>query len=260
MVAVLPGAVAVQAGRTGGGWQQAWRSNAHPPHGPNKYSNNSILVLARLELLAVESGHGQGADAVNIELMPGLTNVVRFPVEERRAPSMAVIYEIEPDVREVLRVGESFFLELPDPELANQVDAETARYIAEQVLPLTPAERGPALDDLQHPMVAAAVEACRHADRVGKRAVEAGERLAMAQAGGGQWLGVLEQAADGLVSQAAELLILAHQRCQEAHGVNRAVGMARRDEAWTPYSAAETSDWLAEAGRADQARKAARTA
>jgi hypothetical protein len=197
---------------------------------------------------------------VNIELMPGLTNVVRFPVEERMAPSMSVIHGIEPDVREVLQVCEGFFLELPDSELANQVDAETARYIAEQVLPLAPAERGPALDDLLRPVVAAAVEACRHADRVGKRAVEAGERLALAQAGGGQWLGLLERDADGLLSQSAELLILAHQRCQEAHGVNRAVGMARRDEAWTPYSAAETSDWLAEAGRADQARRAARTA
>jgi len=123
---------------------------------------------------------------VNIELMPGLTNVVRFPVEERVAPSMAVIYGIEPDVREVLQVCEGFFLELPDPEHANQVDAETARYIAEQVLPLAPSERGPALDDLMRPVVALAVEACRRADQVGKRAVAAGERLALAQASGGQ--------------------------------------------------------------------------
>jgi hypothetical protein len=197
---------------------------------------------------------------VNIELMPGLTNVVRFPVEERVAPSMAVIYGIEPDVREVLQVVEGFFLEQPDLELANGVDAETALYIAEQVLPLPPSERGPALDDLLRPVVAAAVEACRRADRVGKRAVAAGERLAVAQASGGQWLGLLEEAADSLVGQAAELLVLAHQRCQEAHGVSRAVGMARRGETWTPYSAADTSDWLAEAGRADQARGAARIA
>ncbi len=197
---------------------------------------------------------------MNIELMPGLTNVVRFPVEERTAPSMDVIYKIEPDVREVLQVCEGFFLEMPDPEHANQVDAETARYIAEQVLPLAPSERGPALDNLLQPVVATAVEACRRADQVGKRAVAAGERLALAQAGGGQWLGLLEQNADGLLSQSAELLVLAHQRCQEAHGVNRAVGMARRGETWTPYSVADTADWLAEAGWADQARKAARTA
>jgi len=82
----------------------------------------------------------------------------------------------------------------------------------------------------------------------------------MAQAGGGQWLGLLERDADGLLSQSAELLVLAHQRCQEAHGVSLAVGMARRDETWTPYSVADTSDWLAGAGRTDQAHKAARTA
>ncbi len=197
---------------------------------------------------------------MNIELMPGLTNVVRFPMEERTAPSMAVVHGIEPDVREVLQVCEGFFLELPDPEHANQVDAETADYIAEQVLPLAPSERGPALDDLLRPMVATAVEACRRADQVGKRAVAAGERLAMAQASGGQWLGLLERDVDGLLGQSAELLVLAHRRCQEAHGVNRAVGMARRGETWTPYSAADTADWLAEAGRADQARRAARTA
>ncbi len=197
---------------------------------------------------------------MNIELMPGLTNVVRFPVEERTAPSMDVIYKIEPDVREVMQVVEGFFLEMPDPEHTNQVDAETARYIAEQVLPLAPSERSPALDDLMHPVVALAVEACRRADQMGKRAVAAGERLALAQAGGGQWLGLLERDADGLLSQSAELLVLAHQRCQEAHGVNRAVGMARRGETWTPYNVADTADWLAEAGRADQARKATRTA
>jgi len=197
---------------------------------------------------------------VNIELMPGLTNVLRFPVEERVAPSMAVIHGIEPDVREVLQVCEGFFLELPDPEHANQVDAETADYIAEQVLPLAPSERGPALDDLLRPVVATAVEAYRRADQVGKRAVAAGERLALAQAGGGQWLGLLERDADGLLSRSAELLVLAHQRCQEAHGVSRAVGMARSGETWTPYSVADMADWLIEAGRADQARKATRTA
>ncbi len=197
---------------------------------------------------------------MNIELMPGLTNVVRFPVEERTAPSMDVIYKIEPDVREVMQVVEGFFLEIPDPEHANQVDAETACYIAEQVLPLVPSERGPALDDLLRPVVATAVEACRRADQVGKRAVAAGERLALAQAGGGQWLGLLERDADGLLSHSAELLVLAHQRCQEAHGVNRAVGMARRGETWTPYSTADATDWLIAAGQADQVRKATASA
>ena len=66
----------------------------------------------------------------------------------------------------------------------------------------------------------------------------------------------LQERADALLNEAAELLIVAHERCQEAHGVHRAVGFARRGEAWTPYSAAETADWLIEAGGADQARRA----
>ena len=37
---------------------------------------------------------------MNIELLPGLTNVIRFPIELRAAPSMDVLYEIEPDSRE----------------------------------------------------------------------------------------------------------------------------------------------------------------
>ncbi len=126
---------------------------------------------------------------MNTELMPGLTNVVRFPVEERTAPSMDVIYKIEPDVREVMQVVEGFFLEMPDPELANQVDAETACYIAEQVLPLAPPERGPALDGLLLPVVATAIEACHRADQVGKRAVAAGERLADGPSGRGPMAG-----------------------------------------------------------------------
>ncbi len=178
-------------------------------------------------------------------------------LELRVTPSMDVIQEIEPDVREVLLVGESFFMELPEPDLRDQVDAATAEYIAEQVLPLAPDERRRALDELLRPVVAQAVEACRRADRVGQRSVEAQRRLLRAQTDGGCWMAPLEESADALMSEAAELLILAHQRCQEAHGVSRAVGLAHRDKAWTPYSAAETTDWLVAAGEADQARRAA---
>lgn len=192
---------------------------------------------------------------MKIELMPGLTNVVRFPVELRMAPSMELIYEIEPDVREVLSVGEAFFLVLPDPDLREQVDAHTATYIAEHILPLAPAERRPALRAMLLPIVAQAVDACRKAHQAGKRSVEAQQRLHQAQMAGSRCLEPLEQAADGLLQEAAELLILAHQRCQEAHGVNRAVSLARRDEVWTPECREDTTNWLITAGEADRARR-----
>ncbi len=193
---------------------------------------------------------------MNIELLPGLTNVVRFPVELRLAPSMELIQGIEPDVREVLSVAESFFLAVPDPDLRDQVDAHAAEYIAEHVLPLALAERGPALEELLRPIVAQAVDTCRKAHQAGKRSVEAQHRLLQAQTAGSSWLEPLEQAADGLLQEAAELLLLAHQRCQEAHGVNRAVGLARRGELWTPASPAAATDWLIAAGEADRARSA----
>ena len=195
---------------------------------------------------------------MNIELLPGLTNVLRFPLEQRIAPSMALIFEIQPDCREVERVGEAFHLALPPFDLHHRVDAETARYIAEQVLPLTPAERKTALDALLRPVVASAVEACRHADDVGQQATKAHERLLAAQLRGGSWLDLLEEQADALTQQAAELLIVAHQRCQEARGVSRAVGFARRGEPWVPFTVQAATEAMLEDERLSRARKAAR--
>lgn len=195
---------------------------------------------------------------MNIELLPGLTNVVRFPLEQRMAPSMEMIFEIQPDCREVERVGEAFQLELPPHDLHRHVDAQTARTIAEQVLPLAPSERKPALDALLRPVLASAVEACRRADRVGQHAAKAQERLLAALTEGGFWLPPLEEQADALTQQAAELLILAHQRCLEARGVARAVGFAQRDEPWVPYDPQAATLALLEDERLSRARKATR--
>jgi hypothetical protein len=186
---------------------------------------------------------------VNIELLPGLTNVVRFPIELRAAPSMAVLYEIEPDSREVSLIAESYMLELPEPELFDLVDQETALHIALYILPLAPAEQKTALAALLDPVVTLAVAACRDADRTSKQLVKAEALLLRAKTEGGYTMQPLEENADALSQRAAELLILAHRRCVEAHGVNRAVGMARRGETWTRYSAAETAEWLIAAER-----------
>jgi hypothetical protein len=197
---------------------------------------------------------------VNIELLPGLTNVVRFPIELRAAPSMEVLYEIEPDSREVSLIAESYMLELPEPELFDLMDQETALYIADHILPLAPAEQKAALAELLDPVVTLAVAACRDADRTSKQLVKAEELLLRAKTEGGYTMQPLEENTNALSQRAAELLILAHRRCTEAHGVNRAVGMARRGETWTRYSAAETAEWLIAAGEAARAEREARTA
>ncbi len=197
---------------------------------------------------------------MNIELLPGLTNVVRFPIELRAAPSMEVLYEIEPDSREVSLIAESYMLELPEPELFDLVDQETALYIADHILPLAPAEQKAALAELLDPVVTLAVAACRDADRASKQLVKAEELLLRAKIEGGYFMQLLEENANALSQRAAELLILAHRRCVEAHGANRAVGLARRGETWTRYSAAETAEWLIAAGEAVRAEREARTA
>ena len=197
---------------------------------------------------------------MNIELLPGLTNVVRFPIELRAAPSMDVLYEIEPDSREVSLIAESYMLEMPEPDLFDQVDQETALYIALHVLPLAPAEQKTALATLLDPVVTLAVSACRDADRTSKRLVKAEAELLYAKTEGGYATGLLEADANALSQQAAELLILAHRRCVEAHGVNRAVGRARRGETWAPNNLVENTEWLIAAGEADRARREARNA
>ena len=63
-------------------------------------------------------------------------------------------------------------------------------------------------------------------------------------------LPTLEERAEMSALEAGRLLVVAYGRCQEAHGVARAVGLARRGEAWTPHDAAETTAWLADCGTA----------
>ena len=60
-----------------------------------------------------------------------------------------------------------------------------------------------------------------------------------------------EEHAEMLALEAGRLLVAAHGRCQEAHEVARAVGLARRGETWTPCDAAEATAWLAACGAAE---------
>jgi len=122
--------------------------------------------------------------------------------------------------------------DLPPADLFGRADEETARYIAEQVLPLARHERLRALHGLLRPVVASAAEACGREAAV--RLAAAGAAVRLAWALGGDWVVPLERVADRRLREAASLLIEAHGRCRAARGVARAVGLARRGEAWTP--------------------------
>ncbi len=195
---------------------------------------------------------------MQIELVPGLTNVIRFPIEDRVRPSIELIYDIQPDAREVLAVAEAFHLESCDLNLQHVVDQETATFIAEQLPPSDSEDRKPALTALLEPVMAKAVQACRQQRTIAVQAVEAQQRALAAKTAGGYWLAPLEERAEALTKQAAELLLAAYARCQEALGVNRAVGIARRGETWAAYNArADSDEWLIDLEKRRGSRPAA---
>ncbi len=181
------------------------------------------------------------------------TNVVRFPSERAVHPLMDRICDVEPDARGVVLAADSLGLVLPASDLRARVDEETARHIAEQVLALAPCERRVALDALLAPVAVAALRACAEAAWASGHCAAARRDVEQARREGGHWMDPLEERAEVLALEAGRLLVVAYGRCQEAHGVARAVGLARRGEAWTPCDAAETAAWLTEAGAAREA-------
>jgi hypothetical protein len=162
-----------------------------------------------------------------------MTNVVRFPIERRAPPTLELLRDIAPDPREVLAIAESFGLDVPVPDLRARVDAETAGHIMNHLAEADGTLQG-ALDALLDPVVARAVAACRAAHDRSVDAAAARQALRDAQAAGHFWIEPMQARAEALTLKAAELLIAAHARVEEAEGVARAVAIARRGETWTP--------------------------
>jgi hypothetical protein len=168
------------------------------------------------------------------DAMPETSNVLRFPVERRARPTLDLLREIAPDVREVLATAEDFRLEPPAPDLREQADASTAEYVVDQFAGLAATDFAAALQGLLDPVVARAVDACRAAYDLGFAASTARHAVMRAQADGGYWLDPLRARAEALSLQAAEALMHAHLRAEEAFGAARAVDLARRGLSWTP--------------------------
>ena len=180
---------------------------------------------------------------MRIELLPGMTNVVRFPVERRARATLELLRGIAPDVREVLSLAEAFGIEPPVHDLRERADAATADYIAAQV-PRDAPTRAAMLTELERPVVERAVAACRAAYDVSLEASEAQQFLLAAQTTGGFLIDGLRERAEALTVRAATLLLMAHARAEEAEGVARAVGLARRGTEWAPRSVVDDMDTL----------------
>ena len=182
---------------------------------------------------------------MNIELLPNLTNVIRFPVEQVARPTYDLLAEIEPDIREVLATAEAFGLGACDPHLQDATDRETARYLAEQVLPVAGPDLNHVLDVLLAPAVAGAVAACRDAHRASLKAVEEQHQLHAAMVVGSSKVEGLKELAGERTTEAARLLVVASARCQQVRGMKRALDLARKGQPWTPYDRqADALAWL----------------
>lgn len=173
---------------------------------------------------------------MRIELLPGLTNVIRFPVERRARPTLDLLREIAPDAREVSSAIEAFGLDDPTIGLRDAVDASTAEYILNHVRAEPGSERKETLGSLLTPVLEQAVMACRKAHDAAVAAGEAQQTLLQAQTEGGYWLEPIEAEAEDLTQVAVDLLVEAHRMAEEAEGVSRAVGMAQRGETWAPVN------------------------
>ena len=179
---------------------------------------------------------------MRVELLPGMKNVLRFPIQRRARPTLDLLREIAPDVREVLNMAEAFGMEPPAHGLREQVDAATAEHIADQV-PTSGPGRAAMLTGLLDPVIVAAVAACRashdawlerprHSRRCYVRNRATFLDGAAAGAGGGP-----DETRRGR-------LLVAHVRVEEAESVARAVGIARRGEEWMPRDGRAEADAL----------------
>lgn len=181
---------------------------------------------------------------MRVEFVSMATNVVRFPVERRAKPTLALLSDIAPDGREVELVAEAFGFDPPDGDLRDRTDRATAERLAGMTLPAGRTERRAVLAGMLNPVVVRAVAACGAAHEAARRSDEAAGKLADAQIEGGYWLTPLEDATTARAEAAAHLLIAAYEAAQEAYGAARAIGLAERGEVWVPFDVHAEADAL----------------
>jgi hypothetical protein len=170
-------------------------------------------------------------------------NVIRFPVELRAKPSIHLLMDVAPDLREVELIAEAFGFDAPDRE--GRAKADRAME-----LPVDRQERRAALNAILKPLVDCAVAACAQARQASLRSDADNEKFAKAQMEGGYWLAPLKEAADYWAVEAARLQIVAHEAAQTAHGAGRAIEFPKRGETWRPSSAEDDMNALIAAQKA----------
>ncbi|MBW4025608.1 MAG: hypothetical protein HIU92_21270 [Proteobacteria bacterium] len=179
-----------------------------------------------------------------IERLPGASNVVRFPIEERGRPTIELMRMLSPDVRTLDLLAEGYGLEFPPADFRDRVDAEAAAHIANHIDSGPGAQRSEQLRLLLDALVVAAVEAGRASRRAWGVVGEGRRQVAQARREGGSWVQALEEQLNGYELKAAKSSVEAHLRAEEAEGVARAVHLALAGETWTPRDVAAEMDAL----------------
>ena len=139
-------------------------------------------------------------------------------------------------------------MEAPVFDLRERTDAATAEHILNQV-PGSGPQREAMLREIEAPVIERAVAACRAAHDASVEAAYAQQALLRVQTEGHFRVAPLQERAEGLTAHATRLLLEAHARVEEAEGVVRAIGLARRGEAWAPQDHAAETDELIMIGR-----------
>ncbi len=179
------------------------------------------------------------------ELLPGSSNVYRFPVEIAAKPTADLLRSVAPGVREVSLVAEAFGLEEPPMEVRNASDRAMAERIAATTCwPEDSRATGSALEAMLRLLVERAIRMCREAREAGSRSDDAAEKFVSAELEGGYWLKPLKDASDYWAMESARRLIEAYAAAETAFGAERAVGFALRGEAWSPFDVREEAEAL----------------
>ena len=179
------------------------------------------------------------------ELLPGSSNVYRFPVEIVAKPTADLLRSVAPDVREVSLVAEAFGLEEPPMDVRNASDRAMAERIAATTCwPKDARAKRAAIEAMLKPLVERALRMCREAREAGLRSDDAAEKFVSTELEGGYWLKPLKDASDYGAMAWARRLIDAYAAAEVALGAERAVGCARRGEVWRPFDVREEAEAL----------------
>lgn len=174
---------------------------------------------------------------------------VRYSIKCSGIPTMELLHQWEPHIDTVMLAAQHVGLLRPVSDLRDVADEAAARHIAHHVLPLTPGAWRGALDVMLEGAMRSAAQACQRAGQAAMQYRRVRRRATPVRNEDCLWRESWALTLDALLHEVGALVIVAHERCEEAHGVARAVGLARRGKAWAAYNPSEVTAWLTKESR-----------